>query len=344
MPPADRLGVGERPGQALGEQAAAARRLRPVDGGEQAASTLASQRAGQFEIGAGRRVDQHGRAHALADRRRQRRAGAELGALDIGERGGGSRDLGAAEGAEGVERGDAEEFLEAALARGGIKPLAGQRRHGRGDIAPEFPELGIVMDRVGADDLARLQACELDGKAALVGFEHGEAAGRDVHGRDAVGIDFVREPAPGDGDQQARPAGVEQALLGDRARGDQANDIALHHRFGAALLGLGRVLGLLANGDAVAGGDQLLQIVVGAFDRDAAHGDVLAEMLAALGQHDAERARGDLGVLEEQFVEIAHPVEQKAVRIIGLDLDVLRHHRRDAAGIGRRGGLGFRDI
>jgi hypothetical protein len=55
-----------------------------------------------------------------------------------------------------------------------------------------------------------------------------------------------------------------------------------------------------------------------------------ALMLAALGQHDAERARGDLGVLEEQLVEIAHPVEQQAARIGGLDLEVLLHHRRDA--------------
>ena len=61
-----------------------------------------------------------------------------------------------------------------------------------------------------------------------------------------------------------------------------------------------------------------------------------AEMLAALGQHDAERARGDLGVLEEHLVEIAHPVEQQAVRIGGLDLDVLLHHRRDAAGVAVR--------
>ena len=56
-----------------------------------------------------------------------------------------------------------------------------------------------------------------------------------------------------------------------------------------------------------------------------------AQMLAALGQHDAERAARDLGVLEEQLVEVAHPVEQQAVRIGGLDLDVLLHHRRDAA-------------
>ena len=53
-------------------------------------------------------------------------------------------------------------------------------------------------------------------------------------------------------------------------------------------------------------------------------------MLAALGQHDSERPARDLRVLEEQFVEIAHPVEQQAVRIGGLDLHVLRHHRRHA--------------
>ena len=55
-------------------------------------------------------------------------------------------------------------------------------------------------------------------------------------------------------------------------------------------------------------------------------------MLAALGEHDAERARGDFGVVEEQLVEIAHPVEQEAIRIGGLDLDILLHHRRRPAG------------
>ncbi len=74
--------------------------------------------------------------------------------------------------------------------------------------------------------------------------------------------------------------------------------------------------------------DQLLQIIVGALDRHAAHRNVLAAMLAALRQHDAERARGDDGILEKQFVEIAHAVEQQAIRIGRLDLDILRDHRR----------------
>jgi hypothetical protein len=48
-------------------------------------------------------------------------------------------------------------------------------------------------------------------------------------------------------------------------------------------------------------------------DRDAAHRDVFAPVLAAFGQRDVQRlGRGD-GVVEEHLVEIAHPVEQKRV-------------------------------
>jgi hypothetical protein len=57
-------------------------------------------------------------------------------------------------------------------------------------------------------------------------------------------------------------------------------------------------------------------------------------MLAALGEHDAECARGDLGVLEEQLVEIAHAVEQQQPWIGRLDLEILLHHRRDAGDVG----------
>ena len=83
--------------------------------------------------------------------------------------------------------------------------------------------------------------------------------------------------------------------------------------------------------------DQALQIVVGALDRHAAHADLLAFVLAALGQHDAERPAGDLGVREEQLVEIAHAIEQQAIRVGRLDLEKLRHHRRGARGFGGGG-------
>ena len=143
--------------------------------------------------------------------------------------------------------------------------------------------------------------------------------------------------------EQARAAGLQQPLLGDRAGRDKAHDIAFHHRFRAAFACLGGIFHLLADGDAVAEPDQALQVIVGAVDGHATHGNVLAQMLAALGEHDAQRPAGDFGILEEEFVEIAHPVEQQAIGIGGLDLDILRHHRRDAGGVAVDGqGTGFR--
>ena len=67
--------------------------------------------------------------------------------------------------------------------------------------------------------------------------------------------------------------------------------------------------------------DQLLEVVLRGVDGHAAHRDVVALVLAALGEDDAERLAGDLGVLEEHLVEIAHPVEQQIARIDRLDLE-----------------------
>src|SRR5262249_9349903 len=55
------------------------------------------------------------------------------------------------------------------------------------------------------------------------------------------------------------------------------------------------------------------------------------EMLTAPGEHNAKRARSHFSVGKEQFVEISHPVKEQIVRICCFDLDVLLHHRSDAA-------------
>ena len=122
-------------------------------------------------------------------------------------------------------------------------------------------------------------------------------------------------------------AGVEQAFLGERAGRHEAHHVAPHHGLRTALARFRRVLDLLAHRDAVALRDQALEIFVGGMHRHAAHGNVLAKMLATLGQRDAERARGYGSVLEEQLVEIAHAVEQEAVGIGRFDLQILGHHR-----------------
>ena len=60
--------------------------------------------------------------------------------------------------------------------------------------------------------------------------------------------------------------------------------------------------------------DQPVEVIVGALDRHPAHADVLAFVLAALREDDAERPARDFRVVEEQLVEVAHPVEQQATR------------------------------
>ena len=57
-------------------------------------------------------------------------------------------------------------------------------------------------------------------------------------------------------------------------------------------------------------------------------------MLAARGQRDIEHLRGLPGIVEEQLEEIAHPVEQQAILRLGLEREVLGHHRGGAGGRG----------
>ena len=193
---------------------------------------------------------------------------------------------------------------------------------------------------VGGDHLAGREAHDLAGEVAHRHLADLELAGREVERgeRDHGGCAGAGFRAREDGGQVVARLRIEQAVLGERAGRDEAHHVAAHDRLGAPLPRLRRVLELLAHGDAEALADQALQVFVGAVDRHPAHGDVLAQMLAALGEHDAERLGGGDGVGEEQLVEVAHAVEQHAVGIGGLDLQELRHRRRDAggrAGIGR---------
>ena len=122
--------------------------------------------------------------------------------------------------------------------------------------------------------------------------------------------------------------GFEQGLLGQRARRDEADDRAIDQRLGPArLAGLGGAFGLLRDGDAMAAADQPREVGFGRVDRYPAHRDRLALRFPALGQRDVEAGGGGLGVVEEQFEEVAHAVEQQCVTSFGLEPLVLLHHR-----------------
>ena len=123
-------------------------------------------------------------------------------------------------------------------------------------------------------------------------------------------------------------AGDQQRILGERAGRHQPHHVAPHHRLRPPPLRRLRVFELLGDGHAEALADELLQIFVRARHRHAAHRDVLARVLPAFRQRNAERARGLHRVVEEQLEEIAHAVEEQEIRVLGLHLKILRHHRR----------------
>ncbi len=194
-----------------------------------------------------------------------------------------------------------------------------------------------------------LEPGDVGGEARAVALGDAEFAGGNIDPAEREAALLARQARARDREQIVVARGIEQRVLGERARRDEAHDIAPHHALSPALARLGGVLDLLADRDPVPERDQAIEIFVGAFDWHPAHRDVAVKMFSALGEHNPERARGELGVLEKKLVEVAHPVEQQAIRIGSLDLDILLHHRGDAArriagsgGIGR--GVGAGDV
>jgi hypothetical protein len=68
-------------------------------------------------------------------------------------------------------------------------------------------------------------------------------------------------------------------------------------------------------------------------DRHAAHGNVLALMLAAFCQRNIQRFGRFDGIIKKQLVKITHTVKEQNIRPgLGLNTEELRHHRRHLMG------------
>ena len=157
QPPRDRRAVGQRRREPLRQQPRAGGSHRAVDGIEQRAAPFAGQRPRQFEIGAGGGIDRHRGAGGLARRRRQRRAFSDLGAVDIGDGGGGGGRFQPRHRGEAVHGRDREIIAQPPFGGGAVEDVAGQRRHRR-QFAQQRSQIGIAIERVGDDDLIRIDA------------------------------------------------------------------------------------------------------------------------------------------------------------------------------------------
>ena len=146
-------------------------------------------------------------------------------------------------------------------------------------------------------------------------------AGRHVAERRAGVLPVQKDAA----EEVAAPV-VEAGAVDDRAGRDDADDIALDKALGER-----RVLGLLADGDLVALGDQARDVGVARMIGNAAHRRLILRRLAAVAgrQRQIELARGELSILVEHLVEVAQAEKEDRILILFLDLQILLHHRRD---------------
>ena len=124
---------------------------------------------------------------------------------------------------------------------------------------------------------------------------------------------------------------VEQAGVGQRARGDDPRDPALDEP-----LACRRIADLVDDHGTFAPRDESREMLLDCVVRHARHGNRRTRRLPPGGQRDVEELRSTLGVGVEQLVEITHPVEEQPIGMLVLEPQVLLHHRRVLLGVHRR--------
>ena len=192
-------------------------------------------------------------------------------------------------------------------------------------VAQIFDQLAIVIGfraqhRLGGGEARKLVFKVLQAVIAGKG-RHVRMAGRHVAKGSACVLLIEKETA----EEVAAPV-VEAGAVDDRAGRDDADDIALDKAFGKR-----GILGLLADGDLIALGDQAGDVSVARMVGDTAHRRLILRRLAAVARREREiqLARGELCVLVEHLVEVAQAEKEDRILILFLDLQILLHHRRD---------------
>jgi hypothetical protein len=314
LEPRLRLGaVAARRQQPALEQPAAHARHAGVEQREHGGRLFAAQRLHQLEVAprGGRQLDQV--AVALDRQALHVRERAALRVLGVAQQGGGRGvRVGERLGVPGGQAVAAHLLAELALAQAAVElPGGADRQRERGWRARGLQalleggrDLGAVQQLAGRD--ARDPGFERIGRAfgqAQLGAGHAEPG-------QAAEIARARVHR----EQQRFALVAQQFGVGQRAGRDHPHHLALDRALARA-----HFAHLLADGDRFAQLDEARQVGVDRVEGHAAHQHRLAGRLAALGERDVEQARGLFGIGPEQLVEVAHPVEQQGVRVVGLE-------------------------
>ncbi len=327
--------IGQGRGQPFGQKSRARSGHRAVDDGQKRAAPFARQRLGEFQVAPGRGIDLHHRAvgarRRQAARAREARHTIDLGQRQIVEQRTRGGDFRAARIAKGFQRADAVSVVQALARVFGVEPASGQRRQ----------------------DVLELTAQPRHVVARQKGLRQQQFAGRDPRQRGgqqasaAIGRQRLHPNLAGGHVQPGKPkffahsragcevvvaARVEERVLAQRTRRDDAHDLSPDDGFRPALFRLGRIFHLFADCDAVPGPDKARQVLFGRVHGHAGHRHRLALVLAARRQRDVEGLCRRDRVVEEQLVEIAHAEKQQAVGIGRLRLLPLGEHGRGAVG------------
>ena len=239
-----------------------------------------------------------------------------LGLFEIGEQGAGRAD-GEREALHGVALEAPDLKLRAEFLHGGVVDEGPFVEAGDVVVAESLPDRPghVFLDH----ELFRLQGGKQGGD--VVGASLGDLEGSGGH---------VEEGCPALVTLEAQPRQVVVLLLLEHgfAEGYSGSqdfrDPALHQ------LGLreGRVFELVADGHLVAGLHELVEVAVDGMVGESGHLDLPLVAVGAPGEHEAEHLAGQHCVVGVGLVEIAHPVEQHRLGMLGLDAEILFQQRR----------------
>ena len=300
--------------QPIPQQPAAGRRRARVEQRVQRRRVVAVERDGDLQVAARRRVERHEGAPGLDGQRahvRQRRLLRRARVVQ--------QRAGRADGERNVVGAEPREVQRAELAghrllRGLAVELPRGQRPARRRASAQRRGIGVVRHQ----ELRGNDALEHARRVRQRDLGQRERARREVEPRDAralAGRDV--------GGEQAVALGLQQVRVGERARRHDARDLALDRT-----LARRRVAELFDDHDGLALLHEPRQVRFERVVRHARHRNRRAGGLPARGQRDVEQPRGPLGVVVEELVEVAHPVEHELVRMLRLDAQVLLHHRR----------------